>query len=128
MRPFAGFYFILRYILIVLHVVSHTVILTPLIYASLTLSTSAVVIALTKPYKKEYMNVLDTLLLSLLSGIFHLLSTDYTYARGILFTVAGLTPAIVFWISLFLIIIYKMIQKYTTSWNITREVARYGSI
>ena len=128
MRPFAGFYFILRYLLIILYVISYKAILTQFPAASLTLFTSAVVIALTRPYKKVYMNVLDTLLLSLLGGLFHILSTDYTYARGILFAVAGLTPAIVFWTYFLFIIIFKMTQKYTTSWNITQEVVRYGSI
>ena len=68
MRSFSGFYFILRGVM----VASHELQLTQLtenswFFRTLLFSTAALVLSYIQPYKKWYMNLIDTLLLSLLA-------------------------------------------------------------
>ena len=75
-----------------------------------------------------YVNVLDTLLLSLLAVIFHLLSTDYIPAKGILASVAILVPTVVFWICFVFMVCKKLKKQYIQgNRNLAQEVTRYGS-
>ena len=89
MRSFAGFYFLLRYVLCLTIVLSSHLkfISSPLSIASLILVGAAVLISLMRPYKRIYMTVLDTFLLYILAAIFHLLSTDYTPTKGMLINI-----------------------------------------
>ena len=71
MRSFSGLYFILRGIIIA----SHELQLIKLrenswFYRTFILCSIALVISYIKPYKKWYMNLIDTLLLSLLAFLF----------------------------------------------------------
>ena len=79
MRSFAGFNFLLRYMLGLVAPLTHHLnfLSSSLSFASQSLVCAAVLISLTRPYKRMYMTVLDTLLLCLLAAIFHLLSTEY---------------------------------------------------
>ena len=68
MRSFSGLYFILRGVM----VASHELQLTQLtenswFFRTLLFSTTALVLSYIQPYKKWYMNLIDTLLLSLLA-------------------------------------------------------------
>ena len=79
MRSFAGFYFILRYLLLIIILSLEETSTPQFTIISITFTASAIVIALTRPYKKTYMNIFDTILLSLIGVLFHLLSTDNLY-------------------------------------------------
>ena len=131
MRSFAGFYFLLRLFLCLSTASSsHMKLLSSgFSVASLVFISAAMLISLIRPYKRMYINVLDTLLLSLLAAIFHLLSTDYIPAKGILTSVAILVPAVVFWICFIFIVCKKLKKQYIQSnyRNLTQEVIRYGS-
>ena len=136
MRSFAGFYFILRYLLLFsdIHSSSHKFMSSPFSFVSILFTVSAIVMALTRPYKRMYMNVLDTLLLSLTAILCHLLSTEPTAAEDTLTTsIITLIPATVFWIYIISIIIYKVYKccfsrRKTTVTTQDSEVTRYGSI
>jgi hypothetical protein len=87
-----------------------------------------VLISLARPYKRMYMTILDALLLCLLAAIFHLLSTDYTPAQGMLTSSMIIIPAIVFWIY-FTIVVCNRLRKCCQSYRCsTQEVTRYGTL
>ena len=67
MRSFAGFYFLLRYLPFLYYglQLQHTF-LAPWTYCVFLFLSSAILIALIKPYKTMYMSVLDTLVLAYL--------------------------------------------------------------
>ena len=100
MRSFAGFYFLLRYTLFLAAVLSKFLSVSnpSESITSQIFFCAAVLISLTRPYKRMYMTILDVLLLCSLAAIFHLLSTDYTPTQGMITSVVILIPAIVFWI------------------------------
>ena len=132
MRTFAGFYFLLR-LFLCLSIVSSShmrLLSSSFSVASLIFIAAAMLVSLIRPYKRMYMNVLDTLLLSLLAAIFHLLSTDYiNSAKSMLTFVVTLVPAVVFWIC-FIFIVCKKLKKQciqSNYRNLTQEVVRYGS-
>ena len=131
MRSFAGFYFLLRYLLCLSASLSyHSKLLSSIpSTSSLVFISAAMLVSLIRPYKRTYMNVLDTLLLSLLAAISHLLSTDYFPAKGTLTFVATLVPAVVFWIC-FVLMVCKKLKKQCIQSNkdLAQEVTRYGSI
>ena len=68
MRSFAGFYFLLRYLPFFFHGFQlQNTFLTLWPYCVLVFLSSAILIALVKPYKSTYMNVLDSLLLGFIA-------------------------------------------------------------
>ena len=68
MRSFAGFYFLLRYLPFLYYGLRlQYTFLNLWIYCVLIFLSSALIISLIQPYKKTYMNVVDTLLLALLA-------------------------------------------------------------
>ena len=69
---------------------SHLTLFMTLIFIS-----TAVLIALVKPYKKTHMNVLDTLLLSLTVVLYYLLSTEYTPTQDIIQTTASFSVLVI---------------------------------
>ena len=107
MRSFSGLYFFLRALSGCIRFVFH--LLLPniwLSYALLYLS-STLLIACAKPYKKTYMNVIDTIFLSILSTICLLLSLEYFKSQVIevymlIFVPAGL---------LALFVVVKLVTK-----------------
>ena len=130
MRNFAGFYFLLQYLLCISHSLLHhlkSLFSIPSTF-SLVFISAAMLVSLIRPYKRMYVNVLDTLLLSLLAVIFHLLSTDYIPAKGMLISVVILVPAVVFWIC-FVFMVCKKLKKQCiqSNKNLSQEVTRYGS-
>ena len=133
MRSFAGFYFLLRYILwfaIAIGILPHLNFLSSMIsIASLIFIGAAVLISLTRPYKRMYMTVLDTLLLCVLAALFHLVSTDYIPAQGmVLSSIIIIIPAIVFRIY-FTSVVCKKLRKCCMSYKcLTQEITRYGTI
>ena len=133
MRSFAGFYFLLRYMLGLVAPLTHHLnfLSSSLSFTSQSLVCAAVLISLTRPYKRMYMTVLDTLLLCLLAAIFHLLSTDYTVpTQGMITSVVILIPAIVFWICFIYVATKRLTKLCITTWrrrSIVQEVTRYGT-
>ena len=109
MRSFSGLYFLLRY-LVCLTLVSDIPQLTT--FFSLTPSflfvVSAVLIALVKPYKKTYMNVLDTVLLLFLALLIQLLSSSNTLVEDIVVFAISLIPGLILWIYVTFKIILKL--------------------
>ena len=133
MRSFAGFYFLLRYTLWFAAILSkYLSVSSPLrSITSQIFFCAAVLISLTRPYKRMYMTVLDVLLLCLLAAIFHLLSTDYTPTQGMITSVVVLIPAVVFWIC-FIFVASKRLTKLCIMntqrrRSMIQEVTRYGT-
>ena len=118
MRSFAGFYFLLRYALWFAIVLSHYLHFLSskcsLFVASLIIVGAAMLISLTRPYKRMFMTVLDTLLLCVLAAVFHLLSLDYIPAQGMLTSVIIIIPAIVFWFY-FIFVVCNRLRKHCQS-------------
>ena len=108
MRTFSGLYFGLRIIstfyFVTLGFISQWT------YEAILFSSAAMLIALIQPYKKTYMNVLDSLLLSLLAMICLLLSmsSKYSSIRGIEVFTISLIPAAIFWLYLAFKLVFKV--------------------
>ena len=126
MRSFAGFYFLLRYALwFIIRLTSHLSSILSIV--SLIFVGAAVLISLTRPYKRMYMTVLDAILLCLLAAIFHLLSTDYNPVQGMLTSIIIIIPAIVFWIY-FMFVVCEKLRKCCQSYRcLTQEATKYGT-
>ena len=108
MRSFFGLYFVLR-VLSYLYFITYRF-LSEWTYETILFTSAAMLIALVQPYKKMYMNVLDSLLLALLAMLCHLLSTspDYSATRDIeVFTIC-LIPGVVFWLYLVFKLAFKL--------------------
>ena len=97
MRSWSGFYFLLRFVPLTSSFLNRSLHITAWSASSLLYITIAVSIALVKPYKKGYMNILDTLLLSLTAMLCHLVTLKYSTATGIQIAVISSIPGIVFW-------------------------------
>ena len=131
MRSFAGFYFLLRYFLCItiincsthLKILSSSLSITSLIFVG-----AAILTSLTRPYKRMFMTVMDTLLLCLLATVYHLLSTDYILTQSVLTSIIIIIPAIVFWIC-FIFVACKRLRKCCQSHRcLAQEVTRYGTV
>ena len=135
MRSFAGFYFLLQYMLrLVVFLTRHLNFFSSRMSCTIisqNLVCAAVLISLTRPYKRMYMTVLDVLLLCLLAAIFHLLSTDNMIpTQGMITSVVILIPAIVFWICIIFVVARRLTKLCITTWRrrgIVQEVTRYGT-
>ena len=106
MRSFSGLYFFLIF-LISIYQADHADLdifkLSVRLYASFLFLGSALLIASVRPYKRNYMNVLDTLLLVHLNVAFVLLSRNYFSGDGTQVYVLFLVPQVVFG----LLLLYK---------------------
>ena len=112
MRSFSGLYFFLVCLVILNNaIVYRNLKLYTFIYTSLIFVASALLIAFIKPYKRTYMNVLDTLLLAHLTVICILLSREYFIGDGIEAFAVILVPAIVFK----LLLIFRVVKMLYTS-------------
>ena len=97
MRIFSGFYFILR----VLGSLYHGLHLWNLsisfwTYQTIVFTSAALMIAIVKPYKKTYINIIDTLQLALTALLCLLLSQDYIFISPIQLFVVCILPALGF--------------------------------
>ena len=108
MRSFSGLYFILR-VLAPPYFITHRF-LSEWTYETILFTSAAMLTALVQPYKKMYMNVLDSLLLALLAILYHLLSIspDYSATRGIEVFAICLIPGVVFWLYLVFKLVFKL--------------------
>ena len=83
MRSFSGLYFFLRGLLCLYNVLSIEKIgISYWSYELFVLLAVTVLIAVARPYKQNYVNILDTLLLAHLSILSHLLSRKYFHGDG----------------------------------------------
>ena len=108
MRSFSGLYFVLR-ILVCLSYGAHTF-LSQWTFEAILFVAAAMLIALIRPYKKTYMNVLDALLLSLLAVLCLLLSSKYTSIQGIEVYAICFIPAFVFWLFFIFFLAFKLLK------------------
>ena len=107
MRSLSGLYFFTRIIIIFVRLTMHLFI--PNIWLSYTLlySSIALFIAYVKPYKKAYMNFLDTILLANLSVVCLLMSSEYFKTQAIKTYILLLLPIVL----VTLLVITKLIRK-----------------
>jgi hypothetical protein len=110
MRSFSGLYFFLICVTYLRNAlfVSRDLKLFPFIYASLIYLACALLIAFIKPYKKRYMNVLDTLLLAQFTVTCILLSREYFHGDGTQMFAIFLIPPIVFK----MLLLFKICMKF----------------
>ena len=102
MRSFAGLYFLLRYLPFLYYCLRlQYTFLNLWIYCVLISLSSALIISLIQPYKKTYMNVVDTLLLALLAYTCAVLSqrtlsTGMETHLSIIFCIPSLVLVLIF--------------------------------
>ena len=103
MRSCSGLYFLLRLVSFVSIIHSSEWIVDALVYSAV-----AVAIAFFKPYKKNYMNVLDTLILLNSAAISHLItSSGYKIGTSTYIYILCLLPGSIFWICF----VFKLMAK-----------------
>ena len=119
MRSFSGLYFGLR-VLSTIYLVTYRF-LPQWTYEGILFMSTAMLIALVRPYKKTYMNVLDSLLLSLLTVNCLLLSisSKYSTIRDIEVFIISLIPAIIFWLFLAFKLIFKLWKRIRRCYFVT---------
>ncbi len=107
MRSLSGLYFFIRIFIIVVRLTMHLFI--PNIWLSYTLlySSTTLLIAYVKPYKKAYMNFFDTVLLANLSVVCLLMSSEYFKTQAIKIFILSLLPVV----SVTLLVITKLIRN-----------------
>ena len=112
MRSFSGLYFGLCITAAPLYFTIHRL-LPKWHYETILISSAAMLIALVRPYKETYMNILDSLLLSLLAMICLLLSmsSKYSSVQGTEVFIISLIPAVIFWLYLAFELVYKLRKK-----------------
>ena len=116
MRSFSGLYFGLR-ILAPFSFLTHRI-LSQWTYKAILMSSATMLIALVRPYKKTYMNVLDSLILSLFVINCHLLSLTpkYPTIRAIEVFIISSIPGVIFWL-------FVAFQLVTKLWKRLRHLA-----
>ena len=83
MRSFAGLYFVIRIMLFCTNVVGGVVGVAkndPYFWRNTVLTIGVLLIAICRPYKKTYMNVLDSLLLAYMGLECHLMSAEHSFS------------------------------------------------
>ena len=129
MRSFSGLYFALRILLPLFFITRR--LLPQWSYEGILFSSAAILIALVRPYKKIYMNVLDTLLLSLLAMNCHLLSisSNYSAIRGIEVFTISLIPGVIFWLYLAFKFVFKLWKRLGYCFHIlTIKMRRFNAV
>ena len=87
MRSFAGLYFLVRLVQFLANGIGGVLIISkndPFLSRNIIFTITGLLIALCRPYKATYMNVLDTLLLAHLGISCHLMSSDASMSKRIL--------------------------------------------
>ena len=103
MRSFASLYFIIKIIFIVIGIIDFSFMYTILI------GSTAFFIALVQPYKKYYMNILDSLLLANLTFIYLMAEKAVHFQSSIAVYAIVIASSIPMWV-LCLYVIYKIFQ------------------
>ena len=116
MRSFAGLYFILRPLILIAGVVVSIPVLMisnqdPYFPRSVVFIATSLVIALCRPYKKLYMNVLDSLLLAHLAILCHLISSYPGFQRTNYFVYVSFAMFTLPFICFVLFFIYRAFKK-----------------
>ena len=122
MRSFAGLYFIVRLVLFLANGIGGVLIISkndPFLSRNIIFTITGLLIALCRPYKETYMNVLDTLLLAHLGISCHLMSSDAGFHEQANFVIA-FEVMIMTAIPLAGILIVFLVQ---TIWSITNTQA-----
>ena len=91
MRSFAGLYFIVRLVLFMSSGIGAMLLISkndPFLSRNIIITTTALLIALCRPYRKTYMNVLDTLLLAHIGISCHLMSSYAGFQEQANFVIA----------------------------------------
>ena len=116
MRSFAGFYFLLRYLPFLFYALGmqHTF-FTLWSYLVLIYLSSSLLIALVRPYKATYMNVLDTLMLGFAAFTCAVLSQQYSVHQKILFFTILCIPTFAFGLNILLLSILLRLCKWLSS-------------
>ena len=77
MRSFSGIYFLLRIMIYLAEAISRiTLEFDPTLARGFVFSVTALVIALSRPYKKSYMNIMDSILLSHMATLCYIISSS----------------------------------------------------
>lgn len=97
MRRFCGFYFYLQILTCLYYPLNlKKLSVAYRTYQIILLASASILIAFTRPYKKSYMNVLESLLLALMALLYHFLSKDHKSDGHVKLFVTTLIPAMVF--------------------------------
>ena len=115
MRSFAGLYFFVRVFLYVVHGISTLLLVSNhdrWFPRGIVFIITTVLIALSRPYKKTYMNVFDTFLLAHLGLLCHLFSAHHGFSKNTRFVLCMLVtlaiPLAGFILASILIVFYKV--------------------
>ena len=107
-RSFSGLYFFLVLLLSMHNLLAvKTINISHFLYFTFIFLASTILMAFIKPYKRTYMNVLDTLLLAHLTVLCALLTRGYYSDEGTQIFIVTLIPAAVFKLILLLMIVVK---------------------
>ena len=118
MRSFAGLYFIVRPMSFIAGSIASTVMISnndPYLPRSVIFIAASLVIALCRPYKKMYMNVLDCLLLAHLGILCHLISSYPGFQRTENFVYASLAMIALPFVCFVLFFIHRAVRKIVKS-------------
>ena len=110
MRIFSGFYFLIRIVVALIPKLLFSTLGLEMWFVRGTIfSFAALLIALCRPYKRTYMNVFDTLLLSHLALLCHILSSNTKGANvRILLQIVVFTPFAIFLLFLIIRVLSRM--------------------
>lgn len=123
MRSFSGLYFFLRFTTFFFRINTHIAINAVWTYLILIFLICTFLIALVRPYKKMYMNVIDTLLLADLTLLCHLFTRRYSNDAVWQVMVLTSSPAVLFGgFALYkLCMRLKAKQRLTNMWQLCRN-------
>ena len=128
MRSFAGLYFVVRIMLLCTNVVGGVIGVAkndPYFWRNAMLAVAVLLIAICRPYKQTYMNVLDILLLTYLGLVCHLMSAEHSFSvrKNVAYTFDVMLAFPFFCFILFFIV--KTIKKVVScKWHICRLISK----
>ena len=115
MRSFSGLYFVLVYVTVLhyyFHLDEFQIFYWP--YLGFVFMVTAVLVGYFKPYKKTYMNILDTLLLVYMSVFYTLLARKFFFSEVVQFNIMLMIPVITFGLFVALKVIIKIFKHFRT--------------
>ena len=107
MRSFAGLYFFLRFVPLVFTVDKLTIPTTDWSYVVFIFLAATILIALVRPYKENYMNIIDTFLLADITFMSYLYSMDYFSSKAMQVMILTNIPTLLFGC----FVLYKVLLK-----------------
>lgn len=127
MRSFSGLYFILRGVTMASYELSHLQITENTWFiCTILFSVVALIISYVKPYKKWYMNLVDTLLLSLLASFFMLVNIHTSNRSQLLhahlFSAVVVATASIPMFVFIIFIVYRLVYRIVSSKLMRRAV------